>query len=130
MKVQAELKVKVWNWVAKVYTEAPDMSYLYKFPVGEDQVEYGDYGDHEWWKCLDQLVEEGWLERVEGPMNQIDYRWGKNMDKLCKKHKSIMTYGRYSRNELYDIAQKQIGENWFYCNSCVDEIIDVAIATF
>lgn len=40
----------------------------------------------------------------------------------CKKHDSVMTFGRYSKSEKYSDAQCQVDGKWFSCYACVERI--------
>jgi len=41
----------------------------------------------------------------------------------CEKHKSVMTFGRYSKHPIYADTHTKIGEYYYYCNECVDELL-------
>jgi len=137
-EIRQEMKRKVLNWVIKVYTESTKITYLYKFPTEEnDRERYGDYGDYEWWQALEELADEGWVARVEGPMNQVDYRWGERLTRTCRRaalensspicpeHNSVMTFGRYSSHPIYEDAHTEFKGHTYYCNECVDELVPI-----
>lgn len=43
--------------------------------------------------------------------------------KKCRKHNSVMTFGKYSSDSRFAKAHRIVRGHTYYCDSCIEEII-------